>query len=249
MRKIVIANLKNIQSVEASKIYFTKLVAKFDNENIDLIVCPSFVSLGVVNFLIDGTRIKLGAQNVVEEETQPITGEITAKQLRSAGVEYVIVGHPERKIKFKENGITINKKIKTALKNGLKCILCVGESATEKLNGKSEESIRKQIEETMKGLYENELDSVIISYEPMWAVGTEKPANVKDVETGAKIIRKVIKENYSEKASRDILVVYGGSLNIFNSFKILDAKEIDGAMYGANAQDADGFTSIINRIK
>ena len=249
MRKIVIANLKNIQSVEASKIYFTKLVAKFDNENIDLIVCPSFVSLGVVNFLIDGTRIKLGAQNVVEEETQPITGEITAKQLRSAGVEYVIVGHPERKIKFKENGVTINKKIKTALKNGLKCILCVGESATEKLNGKSEESIRKQIEETMKGLYENELDSVIISYEPMWAVGTEKPANVKDVETGAKIIRKVIKENYSEKASRDILVVYGGSLNIFNSFKILDAKEIDGAMYGANAQDADGFTSIINRIK
>ena len=249
MRKIVIANLKNVQSVEASKLYFTKLVAKFDNENIDLIVCPSFVSLGVVNFLIEGTRIKLGAQNVTEEESQPVTGEITAKQLRSAGVEYVIIGHPERRLKFKESGLTINKKIKNALKNGLKCILCVGETATEKLNGKAEESIRKQIEECMKGLYENELDSVIISYEPMWAVGTEKPANVKDVETGAKIIRRAIKENYSEKASRDMLVVYGGSLNTFNSFKIIDAKEIDGAMYGANAQDADGFTSIINRIK
>jgi len=249
MKKVVIANLKDTQDIKDSKLYFTKLISKFDNESIELIICPPYTSISLAKFFTEGTGVKIGAQNVVEEDNIPITGEITAKELKNAGVDYVIVGHPERRAKFKETNALANKKIKSALKQGLKCILCIGETSAEKLAGKTEEVVKKQLEECIKGLYENELESLIISYEPVWAVGTEQPANIKDIETGAKVIRKAIKEIYSEKAGRDIVVVYGGSLNIFNSFKLLNAKEIDGAMYGANSQDVEVFTSIINKIK
>lgn len=249
MRKVIIANNKMNMVVEEAKSYFTKLVARANNNKVDVIICPSFTNLQVASFLAKGSMIKLGAQNVCDEENGPFTGEINAEMIKSVGAEYVIVGHSERRNKFKETDKLINKKIKVALKHGLKCIYCVGESLIEKNTMKTEQAIRKQIEEGLKGLYENELESVIIAYEPIWAIGTGITATPKDIETGASVIRKAIAESYSQKAGEETVVVYGGSLNEKNYQNILNTKGIDGGLFGGISLNVDAFVSIINNYK
>lgn len=249
MKKKIIANFKMNQTIQESKAYFTKLISKFENDKIELIVCPPFTSISIAGFFAKGTSIKIGGQNLSDEEFGGQTGEISAKMLKDAGVEYVIIGHSERRTKFKENNLVINKKIKTALKTGLKPILCVGETISEKIAGKTVEVLRKQVEEGIRGLYENELESLIIAYEPVWAIGTGKFASVKDIEDGCNIVRKTIQDLYSDKAGRDICVIYGGGLNSVNSGKILMAKGIDGGLFGKSSLDVDSFVSILNKIK
>ena len=247
MKKVIIANFKMNQTAEETKSYFTKFLCKFDNKNIQPIICPPFTSLSVASFFTAGTEIKLGAQNVSYDES--LTGEISAKMLKNIGAEYVICGHKDRREKFKETNNIINKKIKASLKEGLKCVLCVGETFAEKNSGKTAEILKRQLEECIRGLYENELESLIIAYEPIWAMNNTSAASIKEIENGAKIIRKTINDNYSEKASRDIVVIYGGSLNSLNTGKLIFAKGIDGAMFGSASLDVDSFVSILNRIK
>ena len=248
MKKLIVANFKMSQTTTDTKNYFTKLICKLDNPTVELVICPPYTSLSVAKFFTEGTEVKLGAQNLSDDESQ-VTGEISAPMLKSVGVDYVIVGHSDRRIKFKENNVIVNKKIKSALKQGLKCILCVGENLAEKTALKTSEVLKKEVEECLKGLYENELESVVIAYEPVWAVSTGKNASIKEIEEGCKIIRKIIQENYSEKAGRDIQVIYGGGLNAINAGKLLQAKEIDGAMFGNASLDVDSFVSIMNKLR
>ena len=249
MKKLIVANFKMNQTPSQTKQYLTKFIAGFTGNRADVIICPSFLSLPISTFLTQGTLVKTGAQNVNDEEEGAYTGEISAQMLKDLGVEYVIVGHSDRRIKFKETDRLINKKIKTALKNGLKCILCVGESLADRNTGKTLEVIRHQIEEDIKGLYENELESVIIAYEPIWAIGTGQNANVKDVENAAKVIRKVIFDSYSEKASRDIQVLYGGSLNEKNVGALLNCTGVDGGLFGKISLSVNNFLDIANNLK
>lgn len=249
MKKVIIANFKMNQTAEETKVYFTKLLCKLANDNIELIICPPYTSLSISSFFTSGTNVKIGAQNVADDDLNGQTGEVSAKMIKNIGAEYVIVGHPERRSKFKETNLTINRKIKSALKQGLKCILCVGESYAEKVALKTAEVLKKQIDECLKGLYENELESVIIAYKPFWAVGSDKVPTPKEIENGVKIIRRCIKDNYSEKAARDAVVVYGGGLNISNFSKLLSAKEIDGAVFGRASLDVDSFVNIVNKIR
>lgn len=249
MKKLIIANNKMNMVADEAKTYFTKLVAKASTVNADVVICPSFTSLPVANFITEGSEIKLGAQNVSDEELGAFTGEVNAEMLKSVGAEYVIVGHSERRNKFKETDKLINKKIKMSLKHGLKIIYCVGESLVEKNTMKTEATIRKQIEEGLKGLYENELESVVIAYEPVWAIGTGVTATPKDVELGATVIRNAIQNLYSDKAAKEIQVVYGGSLNDKNFQTILNIKGIDGGLFGGISLNVDSFLYIINNLK
>lgn len=249
MKKIIIANFKMNQTAEDTKVYFTKLLCKLANDNIELIVCPPFTSLSIASFFASGTNVKIGAQNVADDDLDVQTGEVSAKMIKNIGADYVIVGHPERRNKFRESNLTINRKVKSALKQGLKCIVCIGESLAEKIASKTAEVLKKQIDECLKGLYENELESVIVAYEPFWTVGTEKTPTTKDIENGVKTIRRCIKDNYSEKAARDVVIVYGGGLNQSNATKLLSAKEIDGAVFGRASLDVDSFVGVINKIK
>lgn len=249
MKKLIIANNKMNMIESEAKTYFTKLVAKASLVNADVVICPAFTSLSIANFIAQGSGIKLGGQNVSEEESGAFTGEINAEMLKGVGAEYVIVGHSERRNKFKENDKLINQKIKVSLKHGLKIIYCIGESLVEKNTLKTESCLRKQIEEGLKGLYENELESVIIAYEPVWAIGTGVTATPKDIEMAASVIRGAISNLYSAKAGKEIQVVYGGSLNDKNFQTILGIKGIDGGLFGGISLNVDAFTYIINNLK
>ena len=249
MKKLIIANNKMNMDMLEAKTYFTKVVAKAANNKAEVIICPAFTNIATASYIAKGSHVKIGGQNLSDEEIGAFTGEINAEMLKSAGAEYVIVGHSERRTKFKETDRLINKKIKVALKHRMKCIYCVGESLVEKNTMKTEQAIKKQIEDGLKGLYENELESVIIAYEPIWAIGTGVTATPKDIEMGASVIRKAISQAYSEKAATKIQVVYGGSLNEKNAQSILSTKGIDGGLFGGISLNADAFISIINNVK
>ncbi len=249
MKKLIIANNKMNMVEEEAKAYFTKLVARANLNNAEVVICPSYTSLSVANFLTKGSGIKLGAQNVSEEEFGAFTGEVNAEMLKGVGAEYVIVGHSERRSKFKETDKLINKKIKMSLKHGMKCIYCVGESLVEKNAGKTESTIKHQIEEGLKGLYQNELESVIIAYEPVWAIGTGVAATPKDIENGALVIRNAVATIFNEEAAQKLKVVYGGSLNDKNFQSILSIKGVDGGLFGGISLNADSFLHIINNVK
>lgn len=245
MKKIVIANLKMNQTASETKDYMIDLVASIKDAQTKVVVCPPFTSLAKAYSLSKKTNVILGAQNFHYEESGAHTGEISAPMLKDVGVEYVIIGHSERRKEFHENNTLINKKIQTAMNNGIKVVLCVGESLTERNANKTQSVLKAQLEQALNGLYENELDNIVIAYEPIWAIGTGKTATDKQIAETAYIIRQIIKENFSSKASNKMLVVYGGSVNKQNSKKIFATKGIDGALIGGASLDVKQFVDII----
>ena len=198
--------------------------------------------------MLDGGEISIGGQNLCDEEEGKCTGEISGKMLKSAGAEFVIVGHSERRTKFKENARSINKKIKIALKNRLKVILCVGESLAERNTLKMLESLKVQIEEALKGLYENELENIVIAYEPVWAIGSGKVPTNKEIETSVRAIRKVIADDFSAKAGENITVVYGGSIDAKNAPTINRVKNLNGMLIGGSCLDPNLFATILREV-
>lgn len=244
MKKLIIANLKMNSVPSEFKNYAMALATKTKNSKNDIVICPPFTHLCVAKDFFSGSKVEFGAQNISEEESGGATGEISAKMIKDLGASYVIVGHCDRRSKFKETDKQINKKIKTALASGLKVILCVGENLQTRSNKQSCSFVRKQIDDDLKGIYENELESVVIAYEPIWAVGTGKTATKADVNKMVDVIRKEIETQFSVKASQNISVVYGGSVTSGNYGKILSNEKINGVMIGGASLDVDAFSII-----
>ncbi len=246
--KYVIANFKMNKTISETKSYLINLIPKVKRGDHNLILCIPSPSLTTAQYLLSETDIFLGAQNICDEEKGGCTGEVSGEMLKDAGADYVIVGHSERRTKFKENARSINKKIKIALKNRIKVILCVGENLAERNTLKMLESLKNQIEEALKGLYENELEHVIIAYEPIWAIGSGKTPTNKEIETSVKAIRKVIADDFSAKAGENIVVVYGGSIDNKNAALINKAKGLNGLLIGGACLDGDNFAQIIREL-
>lgn len=246
--KRIIANFKMNKTASEMKHYLISLVSKFDHKN-ELILCVPYTCLSIARLMVEGQQnIKIGAQNLCEEEEGRCTGEISGKMLRDCGVSYVIVGHSERRMKFKENGKVINKKIKVALKNGLQVVLCIGETLAERNTMKVAETLKEQLGEALKGLYENELENITIAYEPIWAIGSGQTPLSREIEQVGKIIRKAISEDFSSKAGNEIKIAYGGSVTPKNSVAICKCKNVDGLLVGGACLDADTFLQILNTI-
>lgn len=246
MKKLVIGNFKMNTKPSEFKQYAMTLATKTKNSKNEIVVCPPFTHLMLAREFLGGSKVFFGAQNISEEESGAITGEVSAQMIKDVGATYVIVGHSERRAKFKENDKQINRKIKTALANGLKVILCVGDSLQMKADKQSANFVRKQIDDDLKGIYENELESVVIAYEPIWAISTSKEKSNKDITTKeitkmADVIRKEIENQYSAKAANSINVIYGGSVNINNYKKILSIDNINGVLVGGACLDVDNF--------
>ncbi len=187
----------------------------------------------------------LGAQNMHEAESGAYTGEISAAMIQSTGSQYVILGHSERRTIFKESDDLINKKLKAALKSGLKPIFCIGETLEEREKNITNDVLKRQVAVGLDGISESELENIIIAYEPVWAIGTGRTATPAQAEDAHNFIRNLIKDKYSKNAAENIIIQYGGSVKPDNSGELLSQPDIDGALVGGACLKADSFIAII----
>jgi triosephosphate isomerase len=248
MRKKVIAgNWKMYNDLNGSKDLINKLVNGLKNEkyNCEVIICPPFTSLAEAGSLLKGSKIMLGAQNMHEAESGAFTGEISASMIKSTGSQYVILGHSERRTIFKESDELINKKLKAALKSGLKPIFCIGETLEEREKNITNDVLKRQVAVGLEGISESELENIIIAYEPVWAIGTGRTATPAQAEDAHSFIRNLIKDKYSKIAAENIIIQYGGSVKPDNSGGLLSQPDIDGALVGGACLKADSFIAII----
>jgi|SRR5690554_459388 len=248
MRKKVIAgNWKMNNDLNESQNLISKLINGLSGLkiNCDVIICPPFTSLSEANSLIKNTVIKLGAQNVYHEDSGAYTGEISPQMLKSAGCEYVIIGHSERRTIFKESNETINKKIKKALEHGLKVIFCVGETLEEREKNITNDVVKTQVIEGLEGIGEKGIANIIIAYEPVWAIGTGKVATPQQAQDVHNFIRKLIADKYSSSSAENLIIQYGGSVKPDNAAELLSQPDIDGALVGGACLKAESFIEII----
>lgn len=245
MKKLIIANLKMNLVQEETREYLSQLIPLIENSKNEIVVCFPYTNLSLASQMLFGKKILIGAQNVHNEESGAYTGEISAKMLKDFACEYVLVGHSERRAMGEKNKV-INLKIKTLLKFGIKPVLCIGETIKEKEIDKTKFVLKQQLEQALAGLYENELKSIVIAYEPIWAIGTGENATVKIVLDVVKYIRDIIEQNYSLEASKNIQILYGGSVKQENSKSYLQHEQINGALVGSASLDAKSFALIVD---
>ena len=224
----------------------TPLVKDTENE---VVVCVPYTDLFYALLTAQGTNIKIGAQNMHFEEKGAYTGEISGKMLKSIGVEYVIIGHSERRQYFNETDETVNKKIKAAFENKLKPIVCVGETLEQREAGKTVEVITKQTELALEGLTNQQVENTIIAYEPIWAIGTGKTATSEDANNSIKAIRDKICQIYGQNTANGVIIQYGGSVKSTNAKELFETSDIDGALVGGASLNSEEFAQIVNYDK
>ena len=247
MRKKVIAgNWKmNMLPNEAIKFIqnFAPLVKDTQNE---VILCVPYTDLFYALLNAQDTNIKIGAQNMHWEEKGAYTGEISAQMLKSIGVQYVIIGHSERRQYFAETDETVNKKVKSALEYELKPIICVGETLEQREAGKTQEIITTQTRLALEGLTTEQVKDIIIAYEPIWALGTGKTATSEDANESIKAIRKEIEKIYGNEVANNVIIQYGGSVKSTNAKELFTTSDIDGGLVGGASLKPDEFAKIVN---
>jgi len=245
-RKVIAGNWKmNMLPNEAMK-FIEELSPHVKNDENEIILCVPYIDLFYSLMSSQETNIKIGAQNMHWEENGAYTGEVSPNMLKSIGVEYVIIGHSERRQYFAETDETVNKKVKAALKHELKPIVCVGETLEERELGKTQEIITSQTRIALEGLTNEELDNVIIAYEPIWAIGTGKTATSEDANNSIKDIRKEIEKNYGQIVADKVIIQYGGSVSPSNAKELFETSDIDGGLVGGASLKVDDFSKIIN---
>ena len=247
MRKKVIAgnwkmNMLPNEAIEYIE-KFEPLVKDTQNE---VILCVPYTDLFYALLSAQNTNIKIGAQNMHFAESGAYTGEVSGKMLKSIGVEYVIIGHSERRQYFNETDETVNKKIKTAFENKLKPIVCVGETLEQKEEGKTQEIITTQVKLALDGLTPEQVKNTIIAYEPIWAIGTGKTATSEDANNSIKEIRKKIEEIYGKDIAESVIIQYGGSVKSTNAKELFETSDIDGGLVGGASLKPEEFAKIVN---
>jgi triosephosphate isomerase len=251
MRKKVIAgNWKMFNDINGTVKLISDIKNDLNGKNTCavVIVCPPFTNLETASTLLKGSTVKLGAQNMYFEENGAFTGEVSPLMLNSVGVEYVVLGHSERRTIFGENDLLINKKIKAAIKHDLKPIFCIGETLEEREKGVTFKVIETQVRKGLEGLNEAELINLIVAYEPVWAIGTGKTATPQQAQEVHKFIRDLISKLYSPSFADGIVIQYGGSVKPENAKELLSQPDIDGALVGGACLKSDSFLKIIEAV-
>lgn len=216
-----------------------------EKKDVDVIVCPSFVCLPAVKAAAEGSNIKVAAQNIHFEENGAYTGEVSAEMLNDLGIEYVVIGHSERRQYFAETDETVNKKAKQIFKHGMTPIICIGESLEERESGVYKDVLRLQTKKALLGLEEENLKKVVIAYEPIWAIGTGKTATSDQAQDTIKVIRDEVREVYGDVIADAVRIQYGGSVKAANATEILNKPDIDGALVGGASLKAVEFSNIV----
>lgn len=247
MRKKVIAgNWKMNKLPNEAMDFITELTPLVKDSENEVIICVPYTDLFYSLLHTQGTNIKVGAQNMHFEEKGAYTGEVSGEMLKSIGVEYVIIGHSERRAYYGETDETVNKKLKKAISLDLKPIVCVGESLDEREAGKAKEIVTTQTRLALEGLENDNVKKTIIAYEPIWAIGTGKTATKEDANETIKWIREEIQKIYGKDVADSVIIQYGGSVKSGNAKDLFEMSDIDGGLVGGASLDAQEFAKIVN---
>ncbi len=246
-RPIIAGNWKMNKTAAEGAALVNELKPLVKDADCDVVVCVPFTDIPAVSAAAKGSNIHVGAQNVHFAEKGAYTGEISAEMLKEFGVEYVIIGHSERRQYFGETDETVNKRMHAALAAGLTPIVCVGESLEERETGKTEAVLSVQIEEGLKGL--EDVSKIVIAYEPIWAIGTGKTATAEQANETIAFIRKKCAEVFCPKCAEKVRIQYGGSMNAKNCKELMAMPEIDGGLIGGASLKAEDFSFIVNYNK
>ena len=254
--RIFVANWKMNKTPKEAKFFMEEFFSYFKTynlektNNLEVIFCVPFLDIGIVLESIERSNcnnVFVGAQNCYFEDTGAFTGEISAFMLKNVGVGYVILGHSERRDLFSEKNSTINKKVLSCLRNNLKVILCVGESFSQKKFDITDEIIEAQVKEGLSSVKKEDLENIILSYEPVWAIGTSKSASTDEVKDVVNFIRRCVSSLFDEETGNSLPILYGGSLNGDNASNVLKSCNIDGAIVGRASLNSRDFLNIVRK--
>lgn len=244
-RKVIAGNWKMNMLPNEAMDFITRLSESVRETKSEIVLCVPYTDLFYSLLTAQNTNIKIGAQNMHWEETGAYTGEVSGKMLKAINVEYVIIGHSERREYFAETDKTVNKKVKSAFNYNLKPIVCVGETLEQKEAGKASEIITNQTKLALEGLSDEQVKNTIIAYEPIWAIGTGKTATSEDANNSIKEIRKEIEKIYGEEVANKVAILYGGSVKASNAKELFATSDIDGALVGGASLKVEEFKNII----
>ena len=245
-RPIIAGNWKMNNTKAETTELLTALKPLVADAEAEVVVCVPYTAIDTAASIIKGSNIKLGAENVHWAEKGAFTGEISAKMLVELGVEYVIIGHSERRQYFGETDQTVNMRVKAALAAGLKPIICVGESLEERESGKTEEVVTRQTKAAFDGVSKEDLVNTVIAYEPIWAIGTGKTATAEEANATIKVIRDTMAGLYCAKCAEEkVRIQYGGSMNPKNAKELMAQPNIDGGLIGGASLKAVDFSQVV----
>lgn len=246
MRKPIIAgNWKMYKTISQALEFASEIKNGCDTENVEAVICAPFTIIKDLKQALEGTNVKIGAQNFHYEDEGAFTGEISAKMLHEVGAEYVIVGHSERRQYFNETDETVNLKVKKALSENIIPIICVGESLDQRESGVTEKIVTNQIKEAFSTVSPDEAVKTVIAYEPIWAIGTGKTATSAQANEVCLQIREELSKIYGEAVSEKIRIQYGGSVKPGNIKEIMSQSDIDGALVGGASLVAEDYLKLI----
>ena len=244
-RAVIAGNWKMNKNRAEAKALITELLPLVKDADCEVVLCTPYTNLETALALTEGSNVKVGAENCHWAEKGAFTAEVSAPMLKAMGVPYVIIGHSERRQYFGETNETVNKRVRAALDNGLKVILCVGEVLEEREQGVTFEVVGMQTKIALQGVSEEELKNVIIAYEPVWAIGTGKTATADQANEVNGYIRSVIAQLYGQAAADAFVVQYGGSMNAGNAEELLAKEHVDGGLIGGASLKAKDFSVIV----
>ena len=248
-KKIVAGNWKMNKSLQEGIALVNDLKEVVKYPNCDVVICTPFIHLATVAEMLKGTPMQLGAENCADKASGAYTGEVSAKMVKSTGAEYVILGHSERRQYYNETGEILKEKVLLALENGLKVLYCIGESLEEREADKQNEVVKKELEESVFNLSEEQFKNIVIAYEPIWAIGTGKTATAEQAEEIHAYIRSCVKERYGAQVAEDTTILYGGSCKASNAPELFSKPDIDGGLIGGASLKAADFKGIIDAWK
>ena len=247
MRKPIIAgNWKMNKTMNEALDLVDEIKDETNKTDVEVVVCCPFTVISEVKKAIEGSKVKLGAQNMHWEDEGAFTGEISANMLKDLGVDYVIIGHSERRQYFGETDEVVNKKVIKAIEKGLKPIICVGETLNEREKNKTFDIVKRQTLTALEGVGKDGMNDVVIAYEPVWAIGTGKTASSQDANEVIAYIRFLLQNKYGIEVSERVRIQYGGSVKPSNATEIMNETDIDGALVGGASLKAEEFLGIVN---
>lgn len=246
MRKPIIAgNWKMHKTIKEAVEFVNEIKGNLNDEAVDAVICAPFTLLKDLKEATKGTNIKIGAQNMHFEEKGAFTGEVSPLMLKEIDMDYVVIGHSERRQYFNETDETVNKKVLKALEVGIDPILCVGETLEQREAGKTKDVCKVQVEKALENVLKDDLAKVVVAYEPIWAIGTGKTATAEDANDVISYIREVIKGLYGELAN-EVRIQYGGSVKPSNVAEIMGQSDIDGALVGGASLASNDYLDLVN---